>query len=71
MKSEGEFGASTPQLRHPDPEAHEPGCRETEADRPCGDPGRTHVDVFCDCHRFTEPKMLPNGSDIAWPAWLK
>jgi hypothetical protein len=24
--------------------------------------------LFCDCHRFTEPKILHNGTDIAWPA---
>jgi len=58
----------TARLRHPDPAAHEPGCMHNGADLPCADPGDTHVDVYCDCHRFTEPKILSNGSDISWPA---
>ena len=57
-----------PQLRHPDPDAHEPGCMNSGADLPFADPGDTHVDVFCECHRFTEPKILSNGTDVAWPA---
>ena len=55
-------------LRHPDPEAHEPGCLENPTDAPCADPGGSYLDVFCNCHRFTEPKILPDGTDIAWPA---
>lgn len=58
----------TAPLRHIDPDAHEPGCLEIPADALCADPGNTHVDVFCACHRFTEPKRLSNGTDIAWPA---
>jgi hypothetical protein len=23
--------------------------------------------VFCDCHHFALPKLLSNGTDIAWP----
>jgi hypothetical protein len=60
--------SSSPQLRHPDPNAHEPGCLKNGADAPWSDPDSTHVDVFCDCHHFTEPKILSNGTDIAWPA---
>jgi hypothetical protein len=59
---------TTLRLRHPDPEAHEAGCMNNGAGLPFADPGDTHVDVFCDCHRFTEPKILSNGTDIAWPA---
>jgi hypothetical protein len=55
-------------LRHPDPEAHEPGCLEIPVDAACADPGGSYLDVFCNCHRFTEPKILLNGTDIAWPA---
>jgi hypothetical protein len=54
--------------RHPDPEAHEAGCLKNDPALPCDDPGNTYVDVFCDCHHFTEPKILSNGTDIAWPA---
>ena len=25
-------------------------------------------DIFCKCHRYAEPKILPNGTTIAWPA---
>jgi hypothetical protein len=55
-------------LRYADPGAHEPGCLHNGLDMPVADPGDTHVDIFCDCHRYTEPKILSNGSDIAWPA---
>jgi hypothetical protein len=52
---------------YPDPEAHEPGCTTTFAESGSSDPGR-YVDIFCDCHHYTEPKILSNGTDIAWPA---
>ena len=55
-------------LRHSDPDAHEPGCMNKDADGTPADPGAIYVDVFCDCHHYTEPKILSNGSDIAWPA---
>jgi hypothetical protein len=56
------------QGRNPDPEAHEPGCLKAATDEPWADPSNTHMDVFCDCHRFTRPKVLSNGTDVAWPA---
>jgi hypothetical protein len=55
-------------LRHSDPDSHEAGCMDDSRGGLYADPGRTHVDVFCDCHRYTEPKILPNGTDVAWPA---
>lgn len=55
-------------FRHPDLDAHEPGCQEIESGEPCADPNSAYVDVFCNCHRYTEPKILANGTDIAWPA---
>ena len=55
-------------FRHPDIEAHEPGCQELESGEPSADPGGAYIDVFCTCHRYTEPKVLMNGTDIAWPA---
>ena len=55
--------------RHPDLGAHEPGCQSTDLpEPPCPDPGLSYVDVFCNCHRYTEPKVLLNGTDVAWPA---
>ena len=44
---------------------HERGCPHF-ARRPAMTES-THVDVFCDCHHFTEPAILRNGTDIAWP----
>lgn len=54
-------------LRVPDDEAHEPGCL-AEGDIACRDPNLEYLDVFCDCHRYTQPRILGNGTDIAWPA---
>ena len=51
-----------------DAEAHEPGCQQAEIGVPCLDPNLTYLDIFCDCHRYTEPKILGSGIDIAWPA---
>jgi hypothetical protein len=25
------------------------------------------ADIFCDCHRYAEPHIFPNGTAIAWP----
>ena len=56
----------------PDSEAHEPGCMEADRGITCADPNLMYLDVFCECHRYTEPKILANGTDIAWPAgWTK
>jgi hypothetical protein len=53
---------------HPDTSAHEPGCDKLDMpDGPAADPSR-YVDVFCECHRYTDPKILMNGTDVAWPA---
>jgi hypothetical protein len=52
---------------YPDPHAHEPGCMRVKANGVASDPGR-YADIFCECHHYTEPKILSNGTDIAWPA---
>ena len=52
---------------HPDLEAHGPGCTRMDAPDLLNPPGG-YVDVFCDCHHYTEPKILMNGTDVAWPA---
>ena len=55
--------------RHPDLGAHEPGCTKIDAPEPSlADPVSRYVDVFCDCHHYTAPKILMNGTDVAWPA---
>jgi hypothetical protein len=59
-------------VRYFDTDAHEPGCTDIDSRAPCADPAVSHADVFCDCHHFTEPKILSNGTDISWPAgWTK
>ena len=55
-------------IRYPDPEAHEAGCMSQEDDTMGPDLIAGYVDLFCSCHRYTEPKILSNGTDIAWPA---
>lgn len=52
----------------PDSEAHEPGCMKADRGVTCADPNLMYLDIFCECHRYTEPKILANGTDIAWPA---
>jgi hypothetical protein len=59
---------ASPPVRYCDPDAHEPGCTDDDSRAPCADPGATHADVFCNCHHFTEPKILSNCTDISWPA---
>lgn len=44
-----------------------PGCSDFEKP-PLADETSGHVDLFCDCHSWAEPKVLANGTDIAWPA---
>jgi len=59
-------------LRIPDSDAHEPGCLDADNEIACDDPNLVYLDIFCECHRYTEPKILGNGTDIAWPAgWTK
>jgi hypothetical protein len=55
-------------LRIPDSDAHEPGCLDADNEIACDDPNLAYLDIFCECHRYTEPKILGNGTDIAWPA---
>jgi hypothetical protein len=53
---------------HPDIGAHEAGCPKLDTpDAPAADPIR-YVDVFCECHKYTDPKILTTDTDIAWPA---
>jgi hypothetical protein len=54
-------------LRELDSHGHQLGCPEF-GNVPVADPGGTHADFFCDCHSWSEPKILANGTDIAWPS---
>ena len=58
----------TGKTRYPDPEAHEAGCMSQDDDMVGSDLIAGYIDVYCSCHRYTEPKILSNGTDIAWPA---
>ena len=31
-------------------------------------PNGAYIDVLCNCHHYTEPVVLMNGTDVAWPA---
>lgn len=35
---------------------------------PLADETSGHVDVFSDTNTWAEPRILANGTDIAWPA---
>ena len=45
-------------------------AEDCESDTPFADRGGQYTDIFCNqCHDwFDEPHVLPNGTDIAWPA---
>lgn len=59
----------TAAFRHPDLGAHEPGCTALDPmEEQAADPLIEYTDVFCTCHRYTEPKILSSGTDVAWPA---
>jgi hypothetical protein len=51
-----------------DARGHHPDCTHYGDFVPLADENSTHVDVFCDCHRFIDPMILSNGTDIAWPS---
>jgi hypothetical protein len=52
----------------PHVDAHEAGCLSPDVGIECANPDLMYLDIFCECHRYTEPKILSNGCDIAWPA---
>jgi hypothetical protein len=47
---------------------HSPGCTHYGKKAADTHSNRSHSDLFCTCHRWKEPRVLPNGTDIAWPA---
>jgi hypothetical protein len=50
-----------------DARGHLPGCPNFNA-APVADENSAYVDLFCDCHIFSRPMVLANGTDVAWPA---
>jgi hypothetical protein len=52
-----------------DSQGHAVGCPQYGKESPSiANEHRGHLDLFCDCHSWTEPVILKNGTDIAWPA---
>jgi hypothetical protein len=52
-----------------DRKGHTPGCAHYSEGPPLADESTGHVDFYCDdCHDFTEPRILPDGTSIAWPS---
>jgi hypothetical protein len=53
-----------------DRQGHAPGCAQyTHRDEPLADETTGHVDFYCDdCHDFTEPQVLADGTSVAWPS---
>jgi hypothetical protein len=60
----------TGQERSLQPHGHTSDCPDKGKGEECADSAGNHTDIFCDgCHEwFTEPQVLRNGSDIAWPS---
>jgi hypothetical protein len=68
------YGSTVPTLRNEsmssirqwvDRNGHQFGCTEFCS---VAIPAKSHADLFCDCHVWAQPKILANGTDIAWPA---
>ena len=51
-----------------DGRGHTPSCPLYKKSVPRADEKSSHVDLFCGCHSWREPRILPNGTNIAWPA---
>jgi hypothetical protein len=50
-----------------DSNGHQLGC-PLFGEVPAADSDSVYIDLYCDCHNWSEPKILANGTDIAWPA---
>ena len=50
-----------------DNQGHAQNCHRQGVE-PLADPKSTHVDMFCECHTWSKPRILANGTDVAWPA---
>jgi hypothetical protein len=49
-----------------DSNGHQVGC-PLFGEVPSADGDARHADLFCECHTWSEPMILTNGTDIAWP----
>jgi len=51
----------------PDSRGHTPGC-EHFGEQPLANEDSGYADLFCDCHKWDEPRRLAGGTNVAWPA---
>jgi hypothetical protein len=53
-----------------DEQGHHFACHRYRKEHSSLGSNGTYSDFFCECHTFKEPKVLANGTDVAWPvAW--
>jgi hypothetical protein len=46
---------------------HAHDCPKLPEEWSFGEPAIGYADIFCDCHEFSHPRVLGDGTDIAWP----
>jgi hypothetical protein len=51
----------------PDSRGHSPNCKHFGEPPDAGE-DRGYADLFCDCHKWEAPRVLPGGTNVAWPA---
>jgi hypothetical protein len=51
----------------PDSRGHMPDCKHF-GEPPSADEDNGYADLFCECHNWETPRILPGGINIAWPA---
>ena len=64
----GDAPMSSSRILTIDGRGHTPACPQYKKAAPGADEKYSHADLFCGCHSWSEPKILPNGTNIAWPA---
>ncbi len=50
----------------PDSRGHVPGCGHF-GEQPLASEDSGYGDLFCDCHKWEVPRVLPGGTNVAWP----
>ena len=50
----------------PDSRGHMPGCSQFGG-QPTASEDSGYADLFCECHKWEEPRILPGGTNVAWP----
>jgi hypothetical protein len=50
----------------PDSRGHMPNCAHF-GEPPSAEEGSGYANLFCDCHDWERPRVLPGGTNIAWP----